>query len=119
MAEFNVLKEYARMVKPDEYGDCTISCEDCPIYLKNNGAGKACYRFMRLYPEKATEIIREWSQEHPQKTRADLILEHFPDALVMEISPCSVFGMKWESENCNRFKDCDDCRKTAWNEVVE
>lgn len=119
MAEFNVLKEYARMVKPGENGVCTIGCFNCPISGANNGENKYCANFVRLYPEKATEIIRKWSEEHQQKTRADLLLEHFPDAQVMEISPCSVFGMKWESKNCNRFKDCDDCRKTAWSEVVE
>lgn len=119
MAEFNVLKEYARMVKPDEYGNCTIDCEDCPIYAINNRADKSCYVFMRLHPEKATEIIRKWSEDHPQKTRADLLLEHFPDAQWYNIHPCHIFGSNWKYENCGRCKNCVECRKKVWNEVVE
>lgn len=119
MAEFDVLKEYARMVKPNKSDICTIDCDDCPISKNNNGMKFVCYSFFRLHPEKATEIIRKWSEEHPQKTRGDLIREHFPDARLDNLQPCSILGCRWESKNCNRFKDCDECREAAWNEVVE
>ena len=119
MAEFDVLKEFARMVKPDEYGNCTIDCEDCPIYAINNVEGRICYNFIRLHPEIVTEIIRKWSEEHPQKTRADLLLEHFPDARIIEIRPCSIFGSKWPDENCIRFESCRKCMSVTWDEVVE
>ena len=119
MAEFDVLKEFARMVKPDEYGNCTIDCEDCPIYAINNVEGRICYNFIRLHPEIVTEIIRKWSEEHPQKTRADLLLEHFPEAKWQYIPPCHIFGSKWKSKNCKRYKSCVECHKTVWNEVVE
>lgn len=119
MAEFNVLKEFARMVKPDEYGNCTIDCEDCPIYAINNVEGRICYNFIRLHPEIVTEIIRKWSEEHPQKTRGDLIREHFPNANLEKILPCEIMGSKWKSENCEHFKDCRECQKTIWNEVAE
>lgn len=119
MAEFNVLKEYARMVKPDKSGVCTINCKECPVWPSNNGTEKNCISFFRMYPEKATEIIRKWSEDHPQKTRADLILEHFPDAIWQYINPCHIFGPNWKYENCRRYKDCAECRKKVWNEVVE
>lgn len=119
MAEFNVLKEYARMVKPGKNGVCTIGCRNCPISVANNGENKDCVNFMRMYPEKATEIIRAWSQEHPQKTRANLLLEHFPDAQWRNINPCNILGSNWKHENCGRYKDCAECRKKVWNEVVE
>lgn len=119
MAEFDVLKEYARMVKPGESGVCTIDCDDCPISKNNNGMKVVCYSFLRLHPEKATEIIRKWSEEHPQKTLGDLVLEHFPDARMNFILPCAILGSKWKSENCKRFDDCEECNKAFWNEVVE
>lgn len=119
MAEFDVLKEYARMVKPDKCGNCTIDCMDCPISIDNNGTNELCTDFMRLYPEKATEIIRKWSEEHPQKTRADLLLEHFPDARLIEIRPCNIFGSEWTDENCIRFESCRKCMSVTWDEVVE
>lgn len=119
MAEFDVLKEYARMVKPDEYGNCTIDCEDCPIYAINNVEGRICYNFIRLHPEKATEIIRKWSQEHPQKTRGDLVIEHFPNADLSILCPSMILGKEWDDKNCKRFQKCVDCRKAVWNEVVE
>lgn len=119
MAEFNVLKEYARMVQADKNGACKIGCINCPIAAVNNGEDKDCIKLLRLYPEKATEIIRKWSQEHPQKTRGDLIREHFPNANLEKILPCEIMGSKWKSENCEHLKDCRECQKTIWNEVVE
>lgn len=119
MAEFDVLKEYARMVKPGKNGVCTIGCRNCPISVANNGENKDCANFMRMYPEKATEIIRKWSEDHPQKTRGDLVLEHFPNANLEKILSCEIMGSKWKSENCEHFKDCWECQKTIWNEVVE
>ncbi len=119
MAEFNVLKELARMVKPKKNGRCTIGCINCPISEANNGKNKNCVVFLLLYPEKATEIIRKWSEEHPQKTRAGLLLEHFPDAKWQYIRPCHIFDLKLGGENCMRYKDCAECCKKVWNEVVE
>lgn len=119
MAEFNVLKEYARMVQTNVHGSCGINCGDCPISDRNNGTSISCGYFMRMYPEKATEIIRKWSEEHPQKTRAGLLLEHFPDAKWQYIHPCHIFDLKLGGENCMRYKDCAECCKKVWNEVVE
>ena len=119
MAEFDVLKELARMVQVREHGSCGIYCGDCPISDRNNGTSISCGYFMRMYPEKATEIIRKWSEEHPQKTRAGLLLEHFPDAKWQYIHPCHIFDLKLGGENCMRYKDCAECCKKVWNEVVE
>lgn len=119
MAEFDVLKEYARMVQADKNGECKIGCINCPISTFNNGEDIDCVKLLRLYPEKATEIIRKWSEEHPRKTYGDLVLEHFPDANLEKILPCEIMGSKWKSENCEHFKDCRECQKTIWNEVVE
>ena len=119
MAEFDVLKEYARMVKPDENGSCTIGCINCPISGANNGEDTDCVKLLRLYPEKATEIIRKWSEEHPQKTHGDLVLEHFPNADLSILCPSMILGKEWDDKNCKRFQKCVDCRKSVWNEVVE
>lgn len=119
--EFDVLKEYARMVKPDESGECTIDCTCCPISQRNNGTDRLCDRFIISYPERATEIIRKWSEEHPhpRKTLGDLVLENFPDAISSYIMPCRILGIDWKRENCKRFDDCGECNKVVWNEVVE
>ena len=119
MAEFNVLKEYARMVQTNVHGSCEINCGDCPISDRNNGTSISCGYFMRMYPEKATEIIRKWSEEHPRKTYGDLVLEHFPNADLSILCPSMILGKEWDDKNCKRFQKCVDCRKAVWNEVVE
>lgn len=119
MAEFNVLKEYARMVHVNVHGSCGISCGDCPISDRNNGTSISCGYFMRMYPEKATEIIRKWSEEHPQKTRGDLVLEHFPHANLTLLKPCNFLGGKWKTQNCGQFVCCKECIGKIWNEVAE
>ena len=50
MAEFNVLKELARMVKPNKNGRCTIGCINCPISGANNGKNKNCVVFFAPVP---------------------------------------------------------------------
>lgn len=119
MAEFDVLKEYARMVKPGENGVCTIGCFNCPISGANNGENKDCANFVRLYPEKATEIIRRWAKEHPRKTRGDQVIEHFPDANLDLLYPCNLLGKMWKSKNCFMFVSCEACRRATWHEGVE
>ena len=34
------------------------------------------------YPIEATEIVRKWAEEHPRKTRKDVLLEKFPNAVM-------------------------------------
>ena len=68
------LKEKHRMTK-----QCNIFCEECPLGHLNNGSNVACTLLEAGYTEKAVEIVKKWSDEHPQKTYLMDFLEKFPN----------------------------------------
>lgn len=72
------LKEIERMC--DSYMNNPYSrgdCDECPFSLNKDTClvGDMCHE-----PEKAVEIIEQWSKEHPRKTYKDDFIEKFPDA---------------------------------------
>ncbi len=94
-------------------------CEECPLALKNNGKRGYCYDLVRRSPDKASEIILKWCEEHPIKTRREKFLEMFPNASIdingiLRVSPC------WLEEEikCNG-EECSECRRKYWSEDIE
>ena len=68
-------KEKSRMTKA-----CEIQCFKCPLSPHNTGCDEDCAELEREYPEKAVEIVENWSKEHPVKTYLDDLLEKYPKA---------------------------------------
>lgn len=74
MEALDFLKELKRMC--DSHNKLESRCNRCPLHLiaENDGA---CFPFIKKYPEKAIEVVEEWSKEHPIKTNADKFKEVF------------------------------------------
>ena len=66
MDAFDFLSAYVRMTKPDEHGECQISCSECPLTWANNGSipSLTCSMFIRRYPDRAAELVRKWEEEN-------------------------------------------------------
>ena len=47
-------------------GFYTEGCQECPLSSYNNGAGTGCSMFIKQEPEKCIEIMKKWTEEHPQ-----------------------------------------------------
>lgn len=80
--EFNYLVERTRMLNSfgRTHGKCNgVLCQDCPLHLQNKFSCD-CPNFEANHPLEATEIVRKWAEEHPRKTRKDVLLEKFPNA---------------------------------------
>lgn len=73
-------KEKARMVKANTNGKCFISCKDCGLNYTKTGKPISCGCFEMAYSEEAVAIVKNWSEEHKLKTRAEVFFERFPDA---------------------------------------
>lgn len=120
MAEFNFLKEYARMLKIDKDGECTIDCAKCPI--KEPSGTKGCLLWVVSHPDEATEIVRKWSEEHPMKTRKSEFLKMFPNAK-LDSKGNPFFCPKYIDVNlktiCGKNPGCNDCANAYWNEPVD
>lgn len=59
-----------------------VNCKECPLdeRNRNDGIEHHCEVFELEFPLVATGIVRKWANEHPRKTRKDVLLEKFPDA---------------------------------------
>lgn len=107
--EFNYLVEKTRMLNSlgRTYGKCAgVLCQNCPLDSQNS----TCYDFEAEHPVEATEIVRKWANEHPRKTRKDVLKEAFPNASIddncaLKLGLCSI-------DDCSNINgDCFKC----WN----
>ncbi len=112
-----LIKDYARMCE----SKVGIDCDGCE--LNKNKKYSSCKLFMMKEPEKAVEIIEEWSAEHPAKTRQSEFLKMFPNAKMRDgaiiITPCEINIMNAESKMCKNFSGCNECRLNYWLAEVE
>jgi hypothetical protein len=113
----NYFAEKKRMIKRTGIGVCRIKCEYCPLGITNNGMDVLCSELETLYPEKAIEIIQEWSNAHPQKTYLSELLKIFPNIpLSDDGTPKSLCPFELGvtmTEKCNN--ECVEC----WNRIIE
>lgn len=71
MDAIKFLKEYRRMCKIFQ------SCHDCPLGKENNNQEVFCEDFVEEYPEKAVEIVSDWSIENQKITNRKKFLQVF------------------------------------------
>lgn len=114
MKEKATIFDYTRICKNQK------SCRTCPLFSRANGMNVPCVILLRKYPDKANEIILNWLEEHPIKTRQDRFLKLFPNAEVLnEVIKVCPNEIDIESGiNCEK-QSCDICRKNYWLAEVE
>lgn len=69
-------------------------------------------------------IVERWSKENPRKTRQDVFLEQYPNAVldkdgVLRICPSYVSGDTPKKYKCICLTDCSVCRKEYWTKEVQ
>ena len=105
------LKEKYRMTK-----QCNIFCKECPLGHTNNGLNVDCTLLEAGYTEKAVEIVKKWSDEHPQKTYRMDFLEKYPNCKKSYNGiPCSCRDNIYGTQNVFCGESCEKC----WNEPME
>lgn len=66
--------------------------------------------------DKANEIILNWCEEHPTKTRQSEFLKMYPNAVLDDDKVISICPENIDIENginCGK-QSCDTCRKNYW-----
>ena len=115
--EFNYLVEKRRMLDSLGRKGCQcdgVECFKCPLSSDNNGSNRICCNFEVEHPIEATEIVRKWFEEHPRKTRKELLKSAFPNASIddncaIKLGLCSI-------DDCKNI--CGDCFR-CWNMEAE
>lgn len=100
-------------------------CEGCRID-EAKPVMSECVSWMIENPEKTVEIVEQWSQEHPHKTRQDVFLEQWPEAALDEygvLQPCPAdisAAYRDTDGDCKiQGKRCKDCCREFWMRGVE
>lgn len=92
-------------------------CGGCPANANQMGC-----KFSPFREDEAAEqikLVEEWSAAHPCKTRQDVFLEQYPNAVldkdgVLRICPSFVGGDIPEKYKCICLTDCNACRREFW-----
>lgn len=119
--EFNYLVEKKRMLDSlgrEGYVCSNIDCNKCPLIVQKDGKELHCEEFEIEYPLEATEIVRKWAEEHPRKTRKDVLLEKFPNAKIFTTTngrPKLVCAEALGICKCTISTTCEEC----WNTEVK
>lgn len=113
----NYFAEKKRMIKRAGIGVCRIKCEDCPLGITNNGMNVLCSELETLYPEKAIEIIQEWSNAHPQRTYLSVFLEHYPNVQLYDTGLPK--GVCPYNLGLTDIDDCDNNCVKCWNQPIK
>lgn len=78
----NFLQEYDRMC--NSFKD--YFCNECPMYKHNNGELRYCENLIKEFPDRAVEIVQQWSDEHSVKTRLEDLLEKVPKIALNDVT---------------------------------
>jgi len=115
----NYFAEKQRMTKRAGNGLCKLGCSNCPLCSGNNNKGLSCTGFEMLYPEKAIEIVQQWSDEHPQKTYLTELLKIFPNTPLKDDGTpkgiCLYELGATSLDNCEVDNACAKC----WNQPIK
>jgi hypothetical protein len=124
MIDCNITKNYfnekLRMTKRTRKGLCKIDCSVCPLCSENNGTSGlvSCTTLEMLHPEKAIEIVQQWSNANPQRTYLSELLKIFPNTpLKDDGTPKGICLHELGAtslDNCEVDNACAKC----WNQPI-
>lgn len=112
------LEERNRMCK-----SFSPDCEGCRVDEAKPVVDE-CFRWILDNPERAVQIVKQWSAAHPRKTRQSVFLEQFPNVRlvdgVVDIAPCQMEPKIYSSGvgGC-KYAPCVICRSEFWSQEVE
>jgi hypothetical protein len=76
--------------------------------------------------ERLVQIVEEWAEEHPRKTRQSEFLEQYPEARVdkdgiLVICPAAIAKKKRDEYGgcASPTGNCPECRRRFWQQEVE
>ena len=110
------LKEVKRMC--NTYVLCK-NCGDCPMRLGNDGQHGDCGNFIDACPEEAVELVEQWSNEHPIKTRQSEFLKMFPNVSLDNYNVIDICPIDLNTTIECLDKGCVKCRKEYWSKEIK
>lgn len=104
-------KEKKRMCK--SFGE---GCTGCMIHINQHKL--RYFQFCEKYPEKAVDIVKEWSAEHPKETRLARLLKNYPHTPLLNKDGIPVYVCAAHLGLMD-IDDCDNDCIICWNTPLE
>ena len=108
----------------DKVGDCVINFIK---WLYKDDGVRGC-RFCKHGDKESTSHLcsgccrnpyyTDKFEPKPKKTRRDEFLEHYPNANVLGIQPCSI-DKEYFGEYCSKYDWCSECVDDYWPQEVD
>ena len=95
-------------------GDNALSgCAECPAFQMT------CVS-VRSVTAEYIAAVEQWSKEHPRKTRQDVFLKQWPNAVVYEDGVLNIAPCRLDRPATGRCDGttCADCRREFWMQEV-
>ena len=110
------IEERNRMCKSFDAG-----CKGCPAFnVCEHELSCAVGQLSTLDATTQIAIVEAWSAAHPRKTRQDVFLEQWPEAMRDREDMLSVCPQYLDRKlKCRRDDGCGDCRREFWMQEVE
>jgi len=110
MDAITYLKEKSRLTQ-----GCEIECINCRIGYDTIGI--SCEELEEQNPEKAVEIIEQWSKDCPTETYMDKVLAVLPSAKTGMLNGNLCLQDMFNIEvDCNNIESCEECWKQPYKE---
>ena len=92
-------------------------CKDCPMVYESKYSASCSQSQIEIdFPEKAVEIVKKWSEEHPKKTLLTEFLEKYPNANLDFNGIPMICARHLDT---TRNVTCDSRCAACWNEPLE
>ena len=115
MDALKFIEERNRMCNYYGGGNALSECAECPALQRK------CLSVRSVTAEYIT-AVEQWSKEHPRKTRQDVFLGQWPEAVlvddIIDIKPCSLVAAYMPKIECCKTS-CNECRRQFWMQEVE
>lgn len=109
----------------DRMCECTDHCQNCPLkpFPCNDDIVSIARNVDDQTLRKMENVVKEWSEKHPAKTRKEVFLQKYPNAFLQDstIAVCPKYLDKNYEPNggcgCASIS-CGDCRLDYWPKEV-
>ena len=107
----------------DRMCECTDHCQNCPLksFPCNDDIASIARNVDDQTLREMEDVVKEWNEKHPAKTRKEVFLQEFPNAFLQDdtISICpKCLDKDYKPNGGCASTGCSGCRFDYWSKEV-
>lgn len=96
-------------------------CRGCPLNIEEHGyaIGCPCGELERDNMEEMVRRVEKWTKEHPVRTRQNVFLERYPNAMTLDDGTLIICPRDIDNMVMTRCDGrCNECKAEYWTQEV-